>query len=395
MSNHPNNTTRLNVIFPLLLALYEISMYLSNDAYLPALPHIVQALHTNHSLVQLTLTTWFMGSASMQLFLGPMTDRIGRRPVLLMGGLLFVAVTVGCALTQNIYALLILRFIQGATIASMLVAGLSTIHDFFDRDRAIHTVAMMNSITVLAPSFGPLFGALLLQFTNWRWIFGILAIWAFIVIVGLFFKFPETKKERSEKINFKKILIQYKNIIKNKKFMLYLLTAQCLFAAMIAWIAAGPFLLIERFHFTTVTFGIVQVLIFGSFIIGTRLVKRLMQSLELERIIKLGVTLAVLGGTYGLITSLLWPNVIWHLIIGMIVLAGGSGLAFPILNRLTIESSQEPMSARVAIATFSVGLFGMLGSAMISSVYNNTLFSLGIIVFIFSVIATFLRKING
>ena len=166
MLHDRTNSTKATLVFPLLLALYEIATYLSNDAYLPALPHIARDLNTSHHLIQLTLTTWFMGSASMQLFLGPVCDRIGRRPVLLFGGIVFITSTVGCALTQDVYLLLILRFIQGSTITSMVVAGYATIHDLFNREQAIHTLAVMNSITVLAPSFGPLFGAIILHFTN-------------------------------------------------------------------------------------------------------------------------------------------------------------------------------------------------------------------------------------
>ena len=381
--------------FPFLLALYEIATYLSNDAYLPALPHIARDLGSTHHLIQLTLTSWFMGSASMQLFLGPLSDRVGRRPVLLFGGILFVAVTIGCAITQGVYTLLALRFIQGATIASMVVAGYATIHDLFDRKQAIHTLAMMNSITVLAPSFGPLFGAAILYFTNWRWIFGILAIWAFVVIIGLFLKMPETRCAPQENIKFKNVLIQYKNILTNKSFMLFMLTSRCLIAGMIAWIAAGPFLLIDRFHFQTISFGIAQAFIFGSFIIGTRFVKRLMDSLSLKIIIKIGVTISLFGGTYALCTSIIWPNNIWNMIIAMMLLAGGSGLAFPILNRLSIESSEEPMGSRVAISSALMGLSGMIGSAIISSIYNSTLFSLGIILFILSIIATFLHVMSN
>src|SRR3990167_5046784 len=129
MRKQENSLGKLAILFPVLLALYEICTYLSNDAYLPALPHIAHDLFTSNHLVQLTLTTWFMGSASMQLFLGPIADRIGRRPVLLLGGLVFIAVTTGCAITNNIYTMLVLRFIQGATITSMIVAGYATIHE--------------------------------------------------------------------------------------------------------------------------------------------------------------------------------------------------------------------------------------------------------------------------
>lgn len=387
------NDNRKAFVFPILLALYEICTYLSNDAYLPALPHITHDLFTTNHLVQLTLTTWFMGSASMQLFLGPISDRIGRRPVLLFGGLIFIAVTIGCAISQNIYWLLILRFIQGATITSMIVAGYATIHELFDRDKAIHTLSMMASITVLAPSFGPLFGALILQFASWRIIFAILAGWACIVLLGLFFKMPETNPHANEKIQFQTIVRQYKNIFCDKSFLIFLLTSRCLFAAMIAWIAAGPFLLIDRFHYGTIGFGIAQVFIFGSYIVFTRLVKYLMTKLSLKNITTAGIVMAVLGALYAFIASLIFPDTPSNMIIAMIFIAGGSGLVFPIVERLGIESSNEPMGSKVAISSLLMGLAGIIGSALISGFYNNTLLSLATILLLLCIIAVILRVV--
>lgn len=394
MTQTKNLTSKSIIIFALLLAFYEITTYLSNDAYLPALPLITNDLNTNSHLIQLTLTTWFMGSGAMQLFLGPISDRIGRRPILLIGGLVFIASTLACALTHNIYALLIFRFIQGATIASMVVPGYATIHELLEQKQAIHTLAIMSSITILAPAFGPLAGAFILWFSDWRWIFGILALFGVISVTGLFFNMPETIKQPTEKIQFKRILIQYKNIVLNKKFILAGLTAQCFFAAMIAWVAAGPFLLIDHFHFSTLGFGIVQALVFGSFILATRFVKKLMESLQLQTVIKIGLTLLLAGGVYALISSIIWPNILWNTIIAMMLLAGGTGLAFPILNRLAVESSAEPMGSRVAVSSFLMGVSSTLASAIVSAVYNDSLFSLAIVLFGFGALALILQMLN-
>lgn len=325
------------LVFAILLALYEIATYLSNDAYLPALPFIVSDLNTSNHLIQLTLTSWFLGSSSIQLFLGPLTDRIGRRPVLLVGGLIFIGSTLGCALTNDVYVLLLMRFIQGAAIASMFVPGYATIHELFEQKQAIHILAIMSSITILAPAFGPLLGAVVLYFTDWRWIFGLLALWAIIAVGGLFFKMPETRAVNPDEINIKKIIRQYKNIVSNKSFMSLALNAQCFFASMIAWIAAGPFLLIDRFHFSTLSFGIIQGVVFTGFIIATRVVKHLMDKFDLHVIIKFGTGLAIIGAIYAVITSLIFPNILWNMVIAMMLIAGGTGLAFPILNRLSMK----------------------------------------------------------
>ena len=380
-------------VFPILLVLYELCIYLSNDAYLPVLPHIAQDLNTSHHLIQLTLTAWFMGSASMQLFLGPVSDRIGRRPVLLCGGIIFILSTLGCALVQDIDTLLILRFIQGATISSMIIAGYATIHELFSTERAIHILALMNSFTILAAAFGPIFGAIILHFTHWRWIFGVLVVWSVLTVSSLFLKMPETCQEKHP-LHLGKIFSQYHQIFKNKSFMLFLLTSRALFASMIAWITAGPFLLIDHFHFTSLGFGISQVFVFGSFILGTRLVKPLMKRLNLGAMIKLGLSLAFVGSIYALITASIWPDIIWNTLIALMIIVMGAGLVFPVFERLGIESSDEPMGSRVAISSFLMSLAGMFGSIVISATYNGTLFSLAIILITFSTVAIVLQFLN-
>ena len=361
------------IFFPIFLALYEIAIYLSNDAYLPALPFIGHDLSTTQQLTQLTLTMWFMGSASMQLILGPMADVYGRRSVLFYGGIIFIATTIGCSLTDNITVLLFIRFIQGATVTSMVVSGYATIHDVFSQKQAIHTLGLMNSIIILAPAFGPLFGAMVLHFLSWRWIFAILGIWSALALIALFFIMPTSKGEH-QSLHLGRTLLEYKRILTNKTFMLHLLTSRCLFAAMIAWITASPFLLVNTFHYTPSGFGIIQVFIFGCFILGNRIVKQLMNFLELNIIIKIGISLAFLAGLYAFISSMLSPTYLWNLVAGMMLFAAGTGLVFPILERLAIESSKEAMGSRVAISSSMMGISGMLGSAIISLFYKGTLF---------------------
>jgi len=394
MTSQQKNMAKVSMAFPILLALYEMATYLSNDAYLPAMPHIARDLQTSHHLVQLTLTAWFMGAASIQLILGPVCDRLGRRPVLLFGGLLFILTAIGCATATSIHALLILRFAQGATIASMGVAGYATIHDLYDREKAIHMIAMMNSITVLAPAFGPLFGAIILHFTNWRMIFVLLAIWAFAAIAGLQFKMPETRQDHQVETSLRIILRQYKNMLINKRFLLYMLISRALFAAMIAWIAAGPFLLIDHFHFSSLAFGLAQVFIFGSFILGARTVKHATHRFTLKAIIRFGVITVFVASCYALLSSLFYPQVIWNMIAAMIFIAGASGLIFPILGRLAVEASDEPMGSKVAMTAFLMGAAGIVGSAVISFTYDGTLSSLGMIIFTFSLLAAIFQFAN-
>lgn len=373
------------LIYAWILAIYEVIAYLSNDTYLPALPDMAKDLNVTHNIAQLSLSFWFIGLAALQLFLGPICDRMGRRPVLLIGALLFIISTIGCALANNISLLLFFRFIQGVSVSSITVAGYATIHDLFDQKEAIHVLAIMLSITVLAPAFGPLLGALILYFGNWRLIFILLSITSIIPVIGLFIKMPETMLNKIHKINLLAMTKSYINIICNKDFMLTLLAARFLFASMIAWITAGPFLLMNEYEFSIMQFALTQSIIFLCFVIATQFSKKLSKTLNLNNIVIIGIILTIIGGIYSIFTATIWSHEIWDIIIAMMFIAAGSGLCTPILSRVALDASDEPMSLRVAFASTSAGVSGMISSAIISLLYNGTLISLSFVLFIFTI----------
>ena len=265
-------------LFPILLVFYEISNYLANDAYLPAMPAIAKELGTTNDLIQLTLTAFFLGNSTMQLILGPIADRYGRRKLLLSGGVIFIVTTLLCAFCNNVHTLLITRFFQGSAVTSIIIAGYATIHALYDQIRAIKTLSWMNSVTVLAPTLGPLLGAGILLIADWRWIFIILSIWASIGWIALFRFMPETC-EAYLPIRPKEILNQYYRVLKNWQFMKPILAVSLSFSALIAWITAGPFLMMNTFHYSPLGFGVLQGLVFSSIILGNQLVRRIIENL--------------------------------------------------------------------------------------------------------------------
>jgi Bcr/CflA subfamily drug resistance transporter len=331
-----NLSEKILNLFPILLVIYEISNYLANDAYLPAMPGIANELHTTNHLVQLTLTAFFLGNATMQLILGPISDRYGRRMLLLGGGIVFIVTTLLCALSNNIYTLLIVRFLQGSAVTSMIVAGYATIHAMYDQVRSIKILAWMNSITVLAPALGPLFGAIILLVGDWRLIFIVLAIWATLGWIALYKHMPETC-EVAILINPKQIVRQYLQVLCNWKFMKPIIALSLLFAAMIAWIAAGPFLVMDSFHYSGLVFGVLQGFVFGSFILGTHFVSHFIGKVAISKITKISIFLAILGGCLSFILSLLIKDYLFSAVFPMMVFAFGAGIGFPVFNRLAIE----------------------------------------------------------
>ncbi len=381
--------TRTLLLFPALLISYEMATYLSNDMFLPALPQMMADLNLNQATAQMTLTSWFLGSASMQLILGPISDKFGRRPILLLGGVFFIIASVICALSQTLTTLLIARFIQGTTVCSVIVAGYASIHELFDNKQAMKTLAWMNSITILAPAFGPLIGSIILVgiFHSWRLIFWLLAASAFVSLILLYHYMPESHpKEKRQTLHLGTLLKNYGAILKNRGFLTRCL-AFCLgFGGLITWLAAGPFLVTQTFQESVVMFGIYQLVIFTGFIIGTRLTKRWLDTKSPHRILSTGIILSLMGSLIGLAWSYVNPHIIYGLIVGITLFATGTGISFAPLNRLAIAACVEPMGARMAIFSSLMSAFGVAGSMTASLFYTSGSFSLASLFVIISVL---------
>lgn len=368
-----------SLFFPLLLVLYEIATYLSNDMYLPALPEMMRDLNLTTKEVQLTLTTWFIGSAALPLVMGIISDRYGRRITLLSGGIVYVISTIACALAMDIHVLLIARFIEGAAIPSMLVAGYACIHELFDQKEAIRILALMSSVTVLAPALGPLLGSILLLFTSWRGIFWFIAFWSALAITLLFKWMPETHPpEKRSPIHWGTLFGQYAKVLTNRRFVLLNTVLGLVFGGFIVWIAAGPLLVIESFEYSPLAFGVIQAIVFAAYITGNRLIKFLLDRAGISYLIWSGLLIALLGGVLLLAAGLLFPQHLYPFLFAMIVYSFGAALCFAPLNRSTIESSDQPMGVRVALFTVIWTGFAVLGSLVAGHYFEGSVISVAV-----------------
>lgn len=370
------------ILFPLLLVSYEMATYLSTDMYLPALPQMSQSLGISYHLVQLTLTLWFFGSASLQFVVGPLSDYYGRRPVLLIGGLFFLISTIVCAGTSDITILLIARFIQGTAVCSAIVAGYAAIHESLEQKQVIQTLAWMSSITVLAPALGPVLGAAILHFGDWRLIFICLAVFGGISIALLFKFMPESNPDGKTKhpIHLKKLLHNYGLIFSSRSFRAYSFTFCCLFGGFIAWISAGAFLVVNSFNYSVNRFTFFQCLIFGAFILATRFVKVLLNRISPQHLIYIGTACCLIGASIGALLSQLLPNMILGLIIPLMLYGVGAGLSFSPLSRLAIESSDQAMGAKMAMFSSGISITGVSASVLVMIFYNGSLTSLAYLI---------------
>ena len=261
--NHMRTTQHKNPDVFYFLLTYEIAIYLFR-CFLTGLTAAGPRIQPFDP--QYAITVWFLGTALLPLFMGPIAARYGDRRVLLLGAVVYLLSNVVCATTHSAGLFLFARVTQGACVAAMNTPGYAILHRTLDQKKAIKTLAWMSSITVLAPTAGPLLGALMLTLTSWHGIFVLLAGGTAIAIVGLFVFTPHRASIEPDATTTDGLWQNYRAVLSAPHYLRFKLTQCSLFAAIS--ITASPMLLMTYHHYTSTQFALAQCAVFSSFIVG-------------------------------------------------------------------------------------------------------------------------------
>lgn len=361
--------------FPFFLVLYEFAVNSSNDMYLPALLEIAQEFSVGENQVRWTITAWLIGAAFVQLILGPLSDRTGRRFVLLNGGFLFLLASIGCLFVHSISSFMLLRFIQGVGMCTLTAAGYAAIHELYEEKKAIEVLAWVAAVSILAPMLGPFLGGLVLLRSDWRTIFLCIFCLALVGWGGLILSMPETNtRPDPQALHWRKLSQSYKRILSTQGFLLAVLSDGFLFGSVMGWITASPFLLMEQFQLTRFEFGLVQVPIFAAYGLGAALIGKLMNRVGLEKAIWVGLWIAITGAFLLLFTSPLQSlHFGMKMIFPMSLFSFGFGLVSAPLTRKALFATPEKLGVSTAMLDLGIVGSGALGSGLISLLFNDTL----------------------
>ena len=223
---------------------------LSTDLYLPALPEMGNYFSASEFLVGLTLTIFFFVFAVSMVLFGPLADKFGRRPILILGAAIYTAASFACAEASNIYFLLVGRFFQAVGSGAVVTVATALIKDCFRGQVMRKILAITQALGVIAPMVAPLVGGILLTFTDWRGAFYLLTILGAInLIVAFLFceTLPERKRYHGGILNSLTLLI---DVGRKKYFMSTLVMFSILSAPYMAYLSASSFIYVEFFDLT-------------------------------------------------------------------------------------------------------------------------------------------------
>lgn len=224
------------------------------DFYLPCLPDLGKYFGTSTSLIQLTLTVGLAGLALGQLFIGPLSDRYGRKPLLMISLIFFVLATLGCIFSVSIAQLLVFRFIQGLTGAGGIVISRSIATDLYEGRELARFFSVLSSVQGIAPIGAPVLGGLMLLVTDWKGIFWtLLGIGAVLLIFTAYFR-ESLKVYGHESVIG--VFRSYLPVMRNRVFTRYVWVQSMAMGVMFTYIAASPFIFQVHFGVTPVVYSL-------------------------------------------------------------------------------------------------------------------------------------------
>lgn len=325
----------------------------------PALPQIAADFGIGEARAQQTVSIYLVGLAGGQLLAGPLTDRLGRRPVMLAGLVLYIVGAIASALASGPGLLLAARLVQAAGGACGVVTARVMVGDLFGPVKAAGVQATLMTIVLISPAIAPVIGGGIADVVGWRAIFFVLAIVGALALLAALNGLPETYVRASAKSPAPSLVQSYLRLVRNRRFLLTTGALAAASSGLYMFLGAAPFLLVHRFGLSSSEAGVALLAIAAASIVGTRFV------VTAERrgdALILGTACAATGAVSALLLAMFGIEGVLPLIAPIILLGFGAGLAGPAAFN-AVAFAEHGLAAT---ATSLAGALQMLasGSAM-------------------------------
>ncbi len=334
---------------------------LTTDMYLPSLPDIAAKLGASTAQVQLTISSYLVGFAVGQIVYGPVSDRHGRKPVLLAAVALYCTATLVCALSTSIEMLTAARFAQALGGSGGIVLARAIVRDLYSGARAGRELSLIGAVMALAPVFAPLLGGVLQTGIGWRSVFVTLLGAGFAGAAVVWPLMPETINQRAaEPISIRSMLNSYRVVARNPAYLAYLGLASTSFAGLFAWISGSSFVLQYLYGLTPFQFGVAFAVGSIGYMIGTTYAVRLVMRLGIDRTLGIG-SAAMAAGGLGMMAAIMFGlSSAASVVLPMALYLGGMGMVLP----QALAGAMTPFPERAGAASALLGFIQQCASAL-------------------------------
>jgi len=380
-------TRTLAILLTLLVAFGPMC----TDLYLPSLPDMARDLRTTTTMVQMTMSAFVIGFAVAQLAYGPLSDRFGRRRVIMGGVVLYVVASLFCVVAPTIEALIAGRFVQALGACCGPVVSRAVVRDIFPRDQAAKVMSYMASAMALAPLVAPTLGGWFHVWFGWRSNFLLLALFGVILLVMVWRRLGETNRHPDPTaLDPGRMVENYATLLRDRVFVGYVLTVTVIYGGVFIYLSSSAFVLIDALGLPPQYFGLGFSMASMGYLIGGFIAARVTHRVGIERMVGIGLMGCTLAGMVmaglawsgiaqsgigmvGKVASVMVPMMVFFLFaamvlpnatagaitpfphmagaasaaLGFIQMAGGAAIGW--VAGLVFDGSARPMTAAMAI----------------------------------------------
>jgi DHA1 family bicyclomycin/chloramphenicol resistance-like MFS transporter len=350
---------------------------LSTDLYLATLPGMAKDFGVTAAAVQHTLSLFVIGFGTAQLVSGPMSDRFGRRPVLIGGLTLYLLSSIACALAPGLGWLVAARFAQAVGCCTGVVVARAIIRDAYTPSEGAHILAKASSMLSLAPLLGPVLGGYLQSAFGWRAAFvaltvGGVAVW----IAALRWMRESNRQPNMDAMRLGHLARTYSSVVKTPGFWAYALPGALSYASIFVFISGTPFVLIQLLGVTPANYGYLFSLGVVGYLSGTLACRRLLHAIGIQGTLRLGTAVG-LGAGLGFLILVLAGVQHWSLVVlALFLVMAGHGINIPCTQSGSLAPFSENAGAAAGLFGFVMMVVALLAGIWVSNTHDGTLFPL-------------------
>ncbi|MBX9598747.1 MAG: MFS transporter [Burkholderiales bacterium] len=344
------------ILFAVFFIIYEFNAYIANDMIMPGMIKVITEFNSPVENIAKSLSLFIIGGSSLQIFLGPLCDRYGKRNILLAGNTLFLIASGIIPFVVNIDQFLAARYFQGLGLCFIFI-GYAMIHELFDDKAAVKLCTLIANISVFAPLLGPVIGSAIIVAANWRYVFIVTAILAVTSLIGLAKNMPNNKPD-TPRMNLKEVLQTYVKILSTRTLLQGGLIIALAMLPMIAWIGMAPILVMQIMGKSFGAYIIYQSFVFGGFILSSISIQFVAGRFSFYTMITRGTMIALIG----LLISVFGHNSNEIFVFGLFVASFGIGLFNGSIYRIAITSTG--LSGSMSAASLNIIQATMLAAGV-------------------------------
>ncbi len=326
---------------------------LSMNIFLPSLPGMTAYFDTTYAIMNLSISMYLAFTALLQLFIGPISDQVGRRPVVLISFVIFFIATIGCLLSTSIEVFLIFRMLQAFIVTGMVLSR-AIVRDIVEDEKAASMIGYVTMGMAIVPMFAPAIGGFLNDLFGWKANFSMLLFIGIIIAAFAYFDLGETNNNISK--GFSKQFKEYPELFKSKRFWAYCFTTVFASGSFFSFIGGAPFVSTNSFELSSSAFGIYFGVTTLGYVVGSFISGKFSERFGIHFMLLQGSWITALGLCLSLF--IFWLGFGSAMVFfGCMILAGvGNGMVLP-------NANAGLLSVRPSLAGSASGIGGaiMLG----------------------------------